>query len=392
MPAGPAGAAPANGDPSRMVDTTAAHLDRTGPVIAAARAGERLETLQVLRALAAAMVVLVHCLANFTMLGFEKPALRLGAGVDVFFVISGFVMVHASQRFFGRADGPRAFLVRRLVRIVPLYWLATSLALLLIGLRSTVGDAVIPDAADILTSYLFIPHDTHGFGPDAPFPIHDLGWTLNYEMFFYAVFAAAVLLPRGAAVATVTVVLAGGVLIAAAVPPDSVVLRSWFRPIVLEFVVGMGIALLYARGLRLPPLAGAALAVAAVLVWAGVDTAPLVGEPAPFLNHGFARALVDGGAAALLVAAATLVVWPPLAPAMRWLRDLGDSSYALYLFHPFAIQAAVIVFARVALPQAAALPLLVAVFVATVAGSHLLHRVVEKPLTEFLQRRLVANR
>ena len=160
----------------------------------------RLDGVQILRAVAAVMVVLLHAQSLLALQGEARglsmspvTALPLAAGVDLFFVISGFIIVYASEPLFGAAGGGATFLKRRLLRIVPLYWFALSLRLAVLLAGAAVGQAAAPRLADVAASYLFIPFDTRGFGPDYPFPILDLGWTLNYEMMFYLVFAGAML-------------------------------------------------------------------------------------------------------------------------------------------------------------------------------------------------------
>jgi peptidoglycan/LPS O-acetylase OafA/YrhL len=119
------------------------------------------------------------------------PAFPIGNfGVDVFFVISGFVMVYASEPYFGRPRGSQEFFLRRLARIVPLYWATTTIILVYLILQYHDLTAVNFTPASVLASYLFIPvPQTDGFMA----PVHGVGWTLNYEMFFYACFSAAVL-------------------------------------------------------------------------------------------------------------------------------------------------------------------------------------------------------
>ena len=73
---------------------------------------------------------------------------------------------------------------RRLIRIVPLYWTALTLRVLVLTAGVLLGAKTFPYGTAIITSYLFIPYNAMGFGPRYPFPILDLGWTLNYEMFF----------------------------------------------------------------------------------------------------------------------------------------------------------------------------------------------------------------
>ena len=97
----------------------------------------RLGMVQALRAIAALTVVFGHAQTEALSLVAAKAGGlstflvdKTGAGVDLFFVISGFVMVHASQRLFGEAGAAKTFLLRRLFRIVPLYWAVTTLILL----------------------------------------------------------------------------------------------------------------------------------------------------------------------------------------------------------------------------------------------------------------------
>jgi exopolysaccharide production protein ExoZ len=111
----------------------------------------------------------------------------------MFFVISGFVIVHVTKKFHRRTFGPREFFLRRLARIVPLYWIMTS-AILFYLLREYGSLARVNlTPLSVVSSYLFIPFlQTDG----AMLPVHGVGWTLNYEMFFYAWFCLALLFAR----------------------------------------------------------------------------------------------------------------------------------------------------------------------------------------------------
>src|SRR3954452_6003020 len=109
----------------------------------------KIESLQALRAIAALSIAILHVLNE--AIAFDPSgaaarwhdALPWGAGVDLFFVISGFVMVYSSGDLFGQRDGASRFMLRRLIRIVPLYWAATTLFLLIaVTARSTVSEGV----------------------------------------------------------------------------------------------------------------------------------------------------------------------------------------------------------------------------------------------------------
>lgn len=139
-------------------------------------------SIQSLRALAALAVVVVHAAdgaaANSGNRHFGEVASIGAAGVDVFFVISGFIMYVTAC---SRPITPQRFLLDRFSRIVPLYWVATFLLMAVL----VVGKAPIPDIRYLLASLALVPVD--------PLPYLGVGWTLVYEMFFYALLAAALI-------------------------------------------------------------------------------------------------------------------------------------------------------------------------------------------------------
>lgn len=298
-------------------------------------------SIQILRGLAALAVAIGHA-QGFIGFPLERRGeefawsylLPWGAGVDLFFVISGFVMVYASESLFRTPGGMRSFLWRRLCRIIPLYWILTGFIIL----KEILKGANLPDTSSLLTSPLFIPHDASGTGTARP--IYELGWTLNYEMLFYAVFALTVGFSRKIAVLPTSCLLFVVVAVLPHLFPHSTVVSVWSQPIVIEFVLGMGIALLVRSGYTLPGSARIglmALGVAALLFDGLATRAHTFDWITP--NDGL-RVLAWGLPASLIVAAA--VMGP-----MRWTEGsltraairLGDASYALYLCHPIVISA-----------------------------------------------------
>jgi len=366
--------------------TTAANMDGTS-----GNTGERLLALQGLRAIAATMIVvlhaqeLVHNYATAHALAFAPfRSLPWGAGVDLFFVISGFVIVFASKKLFCTPGGRREFMRRRLIRIVPLYWTALTLRVLALSAGALVGVKAFPDATAILASYLFIPADAMGFGPKYPFPILDLGWTLNYEMFFYVLFSLFVVLRRELAVMAVVSCLAAGVLIATAFPPDNIALHFWFQPITLEFALGAIIALLFLRGVRLPSSIRLLMIVVALLLWQ-VPVSRFTDMSGPGF-YSWPRLAIWGAGAVLIIASAVL---GPLQFKSAWSRalaGLGDSSYALYLLHPFVFILIKTALARVTIPEFFCWPLVILSAGLAIAIAALFHRHAEVPVVEFLRK------
>jgi peptidoglycan/LPS O-acetylase OafA/YrhL len=274
-------------------------------------------SLQALRALAAISVAITH----FSQVGLilaghpddPIPLYQLASGVDLFFVISGFVMVYSSERLFAAPGAAWEFLARRIARIVPLYWLATAAAVVILQ------PAV--DWRNALKSLLFIPYmDASGLHP-----LYGVGWTLNYEMFFYALFALSLFWRRDLAVPALAAVLFGLAVAGRILHPTYVPLLVWSDPIILEFVFGMLIALGLRHGVRLPStLCLWMLAVAAAALWLSTQQMPPSG----------ARVVYWGVPAAMIVAATVLGERAEdCGPLASFATLLGDGSYSIYLVH-----------------------------------------------------------
>jgi exopolysaccharide production protein ExoZ len=299
----------------------------------------KLPYVQLLRAFAALCVVAYHAQNDALVV-----AARLGAsfarsdifpwlaGVDTFFVISGFIMVYASSRWFGSVRAPRVFLARRIARIVPIYWATMIVYLAVVFLQPRLLNSEYLAPHFVLASFLFLPASR----PDGLVqPLYSLGWTLNYEMFFYALFAVAIAFPRRRAVPGLIGALILIVCLGMAFAPLPQPLAFWSDPIVLEFAFGMALGWASAEGFFFsrPFRLALALAGLALLALDLTQARELLALP---------RALAFGLPAALLVASAGLA-----SPARRgaenllihWGVILGDASYALYLLHPFVIRA-----------------------------------------------------
>lgn len=328
-----------------------------------------LNSLQNLRALAAYAVIVYHCLIRF--LHPTGPLARSyldlpSAGVDLFFIISGFVMVHTT-----RADEtPAWFATKRIARILPLYWLATLIVIALVIVRPwTFAQAQLtPDA--ILSSLLFIPHaDATG----EAYPILGVGWTLNYEMTFYALFALSMLL-RSAYRIVAVVALITGLWALANVSGDGLIARFYANPILFEFAAGC----LLACALRTERLAGfvrktpmwpfALLGVAAFAILPAII--PL-GQPS-IVRYGLPAFL-------LVFAAAAQDMYRARARETLVTR-LGDASYSAYLLHPIIIVcAAQVIIVTLGSGLLAELVLMAVAVSATALVSLVSMRVFERP-------------
>jgi len=303
-----------------------------------------IQSLQALRFLAACLVLFSHI--EERLLGFAQrqgaDVVTLGfsgdLGVRIFFVISGFLMMRIGQDQFGRPGATGRFFRDRVTRVVPLYWVMTLLQLAFLRWAAMRGDAdaqVNGGWHQGLMSLLFVPYQ-NGLG--AFRPVLEQGWTLNYEMFFYAVFALCLLLPK-----RLGLVLAfGGLLLLIAagpsVPESLPTLHVWTRPLMLEFVLGMALAQLRAWTDRrhseavseahaLPRLPGLLLWILGLVFGAHLCMRqPSLAVVAPTLAA---------------VATVTLCVFARdmsvQAGWQRWLVRQGSASYSLYLTHGFCL-------------------------------------------------------
>jgi hypothetical protein len=179
-------------------------------------------------------------------------------------------------------------------------------------------------------SFLFFPWDHNGV------PVYGIGWTLNYEMFFYVIFAGTLLFGRRTSAVVIT---AGFAALVGLGQTGSLPLpwSYWANPIILEFVMGVWLAIGYVEGLRLPRPLCIALIVAGVGLFAlgylhGYNIGLQVG-------HSLIPRAVGWGVPALLIVAGSILPSQPKEPGpiARHLANIGDASYAIYLFQVIAV-------------------------------------------------------
>lgn len=334
-------------------------------------------SIQYLRAIAALMVVVHHCREQFGWVKSAYPSEVGGAGVDVFFIVSGFIMVFIT---FVKPTTPGDFLIRRIIRIVPIYWFFTLLLTGLVLAAPSLFRSVQFDPAHLLQSLFFIPH----YGPDGRLnPMLSLGWTLNYEMLFYLAFAALLPLRRGMRILTIACVFGALVLAGMTWPGQSAIWRFATHSVLLEFVFGMVIADLLVRGLTVPRWAAAGLFLSGLAAFAWI--AWFAPEDTPM------RAITFGLPAATMAAGLILIERAGGLPHWRPLRLVGDSSYSLYLSHIFTLGALRWIWRALDLPENATLFILAGLVSCTIGGV-IAYLIVEKPMLNGLLALLRAQR
>jgi peptidoglycan/LPS O-acetylase OafA/YrhL len=344
------------------------------------RALPQIVGIQYLRGVAAMMVAVFHLSSQMPRMGYDGPWLPgLSSGVDIFFVISGFIMWVTTS---GRPVTPIAFWRRRIVRIVPLYWLVTTLMVVLMFVAPHALQSSRFAAAHVVSSYFFLPAPhpvTHGLDP-----VVVPGWTLNYEMFFYLVFGLFLFAgPRLRFWGTIgALLLLVGIGLAAGFAPLS---RAGFytSSIMLEFATGMVLGLAATRGTVFPRFAPA-------LSWVLLVGGLIAVVALPGLADGDAsRFLVRGIAATAVVAGMLGLEARGKVRSMPSLTLLGDASYSLYLSHVVTLSVVSQAWRKLhldRLPGAVPLFVIVALLAAAAVGI-LCYLYVERPLTDLVSPR-----
>ncbi|KQO70189.1 acyltransferase [Methylobacterium sp. Leaf88] len=341
-----------------------------------------LHSLQALRGIAACLVVYAHAFDLARTLSARQPVQgRLGhledfgaVGVDVFFVISGVIITLTAQRIVDLPSAHR-FALRRVLRVVPYYWLLSGLV---VGLTLLSG---LPDPHRIPATVLFIPFSERGF----EMPYLAVGWTLCFEMLFYlCVYLARAWLfwtPRGRFSAALA--LFAGLF--ALVRPEHLTLFL-LNPVILEFGFGIGLAWLYQRGTVGRTDAGYLLAFGLLgfalnLVFGFGHASEL--ECTVALPGAAYRVLVFGVPSAGVVGGLLLMERAGMRIGTA-LEGLGNASYSIYLTHTITFE---LLRAAVARDSLAPDLLVALALVLGVAVGFVAYHALERPLLRALGSR-----
>jgi exopolysaccharide production protein ExoZ len=296
--------------------------------IPAMKTTPKLDGLQWGRAIACVAVVITHAIAH--PLGAAPGAIHLLGlfGVTLFFIISGYIMVLTTGP--GRFD-PIDFMSRRLTRIVPIYYIATLTTAVLCFFAPNLFKGTIFDIPHLIKSLLFIPM-YHPNGSGFIFPFYRLGWTLNFEVFFYVIFALTFWLSLRRRLVFVTLVF--GVLITLGQLNDYKPAPEHFYTQIdtLAFVVGVWLAAFRTSVTRFAQSRAGLITLLIALLSLALMIA--------FYGHLRARPITQVWLTlACIPIIAGLISIPDawFAKAPKWIGFIGDASYSVYLFHMFAI-------------------------------------------------------
>ncbi|MGM3275830.1 acyltransferase family protein [Ralstonia sp. 24A2] len=308
---------------------------------------EMLISIQILRALAAWIVVGHHVTQLLPPFRDNSQIsqffVHYGAyGVDLFFVISGFVIYLSSSKSHVT---PREFLLHRIVRVVPAYWIFTALTAIALFFDSTIVALTTFEWPFFIRCLFFVPAmNPSGIGP---YPLLTVGWTLNYEMVFYAIYLLAMFAPTKLRTGCVII---GVLMLTFLVPKLGGAFAFYGDAIVLEFLLGVLIGVAYKQGILKKTNAAAG----ALLVLFGLV---VIGEHGG-IGHNFAWI----GLPCAMIVFGTITL-EKYAVKARFAKSLGDWSYSTYLCHALILSLAYRAYQVLELPLLTTLLLAIAAIV-----------------------------
>lgn len=312
-----------------------------------------LQSIRALRGIAATLVVIYHACDYANSHGYpgSKNLFNIGAyGVDIFFVISGYVMLLSLEKKSGTTYTPyqtaKNFIARRIIRITPIYWIGTSILYFIYAIQPQRFRNFTASAEDYIASIFFFP-TCRVSGGSTISPILSQGWTLYHEMFFYAIIFGTLLAARRVQLTTKIVPL-GIVALSLTGAYFSYPNIPWIElitsPLNIEFAVGCAI---YKTHQKFRPKQRS-IQVGLTLVLAGLLLLLL----SPDLSHSHRLDRVAWwGTAAGLVFYGSILADPLLQESSLFCKYVGDPSYSTYIFHGLTFSAADLVLKRIGFPE-----------------------------------------
>ena len=319
----------------------------------------KIDSIQILRFLAAFSVMMVHL-----------PLFGFGAwGVDIFFVISGFIMMYVTE------SNERNFLVKRIIRIVPLYWMLTmgvfSIAIFFPNLLNNTS----ANLEHLIKSLFFIPFDKNGTGH---FPILFLGWTLNFEIIFYLLFSISLFVSKRNRLILCSALIILFLFSNFLLSKKNFIFSTYYEFIFLEFIFGM----------------------VAFIIWNKFKNK----ITNSFFNHfiffliifvvaiilsnlNFIRVIHYG-----IFSFALLIYFLFFLNNLKFpktLVSLGDASYCMYLLHPYIVQFFYKIFKLNSYNFLIQSVFTLIIIILVCLTSILIYNFIEKPINKNLRKKLI---
>lgn len=352
----------------------------------------QIDALQLLRAVAVVIVVQCHSGQILDLTG-SHALPNLGVfGVDIFFVISGFILslVVLRERAQPGLRSMRDFMLRRILRIYPIYWVVALLTLARLALSHHLFEH------NYVAAFFLLPSLHYPGGQT----IITYSWTMNFELFFYLLLGLILIKTIKWAVPVLILLLVSLIAIGSITGIRHPVAILIANPILLEFVFGAAIGLVYARigRRRVAGIVVTALGIAATLCLPSLRLPFTVANGAQMImvdDGALARAATWGICAALIVGGT--VFWSPSMKSTlgKWLVLLGNSSYSTYVASALVLEFSHRLFFHLDPPPALSvwnrLFFEATIVTAVMAGGLACYTFIEKPLLRWLQNKFLSN-
>lgn len=307
------------------------------------------------------------------------------AGVDTFFVISGFIMCHITDN--DDKDGLR-FFKRRLARVAPAYWIITSMIALVMLVFPTIFRTSEFSVPLYFASLAFLGWPNAATGDAQPLLL--IGWTLNYEFFFYSLFAVIMSFTRKNRISVISIIFIILISIGLIIKFENPVTDFYTNTIVIEFIFGMFLWKINKIGLLKDAYVGYSFILISIFIFISVDRTIWVERDS------LLRPLYWGVPGSILVAGVLCLESGRKIRRYKFLYNLGDASYSIYLSHIITLGVVRFIWGKFELKQwlPDSMLLIVGLVGSTIIG-YLFHVFVEKTassqMRSFMFRRRQAS-
>lgn len=348
-----------------------------------------LSNIHALRALAVLLVAWVHIAEIFPNDGFYERFSRYGfAGVDLFFVISGFIMIYISSMDF---KGPAHFLLDRFLRISPMYYAFTALVAFLAFSAPDIFKSTVVGPESLLKSALFIPFEK---SPGRVYPLYIIGWTLNYEMYFYVLFAVASFISfKFRALILVTfifIMIFIGFILSDDFLRENIILYTYTRPIIGDFALGVIVGVLYIKGVSFGPKAAYTTILFSLFICAFLSWKRDLGDG--IFQPPTATLIPFGISCAMLTFSALSLERCGIVSKSKLVFSIGLSSFSIYLSHYFVAEFIVKLSQYYRLDLALNICLTFVFYLVVPLVGYLVFFTLERPVHRFTKRATIRNR
>ena len=292
-------------------------------------AQKNLQFIQLLRGIACILVALMHITVTFSQtyhLPFLWNIFKFGGGgVDIFFVLSGFIITYSNKQYITKPASIGKFLKKRMIRIFPIYWIIISLLLVFqLLLPSFYRTHFQLTAVNIFNTYFLLPNHEM---------INGVSWSLTNEMFFYILFILALLIPSKKFILLVLFVYLAFLLVLPAIPITSSNNSNGFTqlllfPMNIEFLLGILVVFLlekFPKTWCFPFL----IMGAGCFIFSAVFYIKIL----QFFNGEYVRVIMFGFPSFLIILSLVKYELAVNIKVNNLFLKLGDASYSIYLFH-----------------------------------------------------------